>query len=312
MNLGFEKIKVYYDGEQDSKNEGKVIIEPLERGYARTLGNVLQSIMLTTIEGTSVIGIEMPNITSAYSSIVAAKTDMVELIINVKKLRFNKESPQIQMVTFEADKKGLYTADDLQLPEGVALLNGNLELIELTGDQKVTFTLYIQTGKGYVESTSHTELENKPTIIKVDSIFSPVHEVNYNVERVRIGQNANFERLVLSVETDGTITSKEVIAKAGSIASNQYNFYEQSETASQTEIFQEKKEEEDKIMDLPLEYLDLSVRAKNCLRRDGYVTVRKIYKLTEKELFAINQMGETSVKEVIAKMKELGLELKKV
>jgi DNA-directed RNA polymerase subunit alpha len=312
MNLGFEKIKVYYDGDEESSNYGKVIMEPLERGFARTYGNTLRRILISSMPGTSVIGIKMPNVYHEYASIPGSVTDMTELILNLKQVRFKSDGDELKTVRFEANKEGNYTAASLDLPTGVELQNPDQELIQLTGDMTVEFDLYLKQSRGYVDAEKLEEFSDRPDIIKVDGMFTPIKKVGYEEQNMRIGQNANYERLILDVLTDGSITSKEAVMLAGKIAQSHFNFFDNmSDIAEKTEIFQEKKEEEDRIMDLPIEHLDLSVRAYNCLKRDGYTTVRAIYALSEQGVDAIHQMGEKSVREVIDKMKELGLELRK-
>ena len=312
MNLGFEKIKVYYDGETNSDYKGKVAIEPLERGFADTLGSALRRIMLSSMPGTSVIGVLIPGVYHEFSTIPHAVTDMVELIINLKNLRFKSEGDNVKVIRFRANKEGLYTADSLELPADVELLNPDAEILQLTGEGLVEFELYVKQARGYVDSSAHTEFDERPDIIKVDGMFSPIRKVGYEQESMRLGQDTTYERLIMNVETDGSISPKDAIMLAAKIAKSHFDFFENmSDIAEKTEVYQEKKEEENRILDMPIETLDLSVRAYNCLRRDGYTTVRKISTLSESSLQAIHQMGDKSVREVIAKMKELGLELKK-
>lgn len=312
MNLGFEKLKVYFDASPSSSEQGKVVIEPLERGYARTLGNTLRRIMLSSMPGTSVIGIQVPNVYHEFATIPGSVTDMTELILNLKNLRFKAEGEGLHTIRFSASKEGSYKASSLQLTDGVELKTPDLEILQLTGEQTVEFDIFIKQSRGYVDSSMHIEFDERPDIIKIDGVFSPIRKVGFEEQKMRLGQNPNYERLILQIETDGSITSKDAIALAGKIAQSHFDFFENmSDIAEKTEVYQEKKEEEDRIMDLPIEHLDLSVRAYNCLKRDGYTTVRKIYTLSEPQLYAIHQMGELSVRQVIAKMKELGLELKK-
>lgn len=312
MNLGFEELKVYFDASPSNAEFGKIVIEPLERGYAQTLGNTLRRIMLSSMPGTSVIGIQMPNVHHEFATIPGSVTDMTELILNLKNIRFKSEGEEVRTVQFKANKEGTYTAKDLVLPEGVELKTPDQEIIQLTGDQPVEFEVFVKQSRGYVDSSMHTDFEERPDIIKVDGVFSPIRKVGFEKQEMRLGQNPNYERLIMQIETDGSITSKDAISLAGKIAQSHFGFFENmSDIAEKTEVYQEKKEEEDRIMDLPIEHLDLSVRAYNCLKRDGYTTVRKIYSLSEPQLYAIHQMGILSVQQVIAKMKELGLELKK-
>lgn len=312
MNLEFEKVKVYYDGEIDSSHKGKVVIEPLERGFARTLGNSLRRVMLSSMPGASAIGIKLPNVFHEFSSIPNAVTDMIELIMNLKEVDFDTKSSEVQVVKFKSSEQGLHTADSLELPEGLGIRNPEKELIKLTGEGYVEFEVYVKRSRGYVDASFHKDFEDRPDVIKIDGMFSPIKRVNFEDEQMRLGHDATYERLVLDIETNGSIEPKEAVDIARKILINHLGaFDEMSDIAEKTETFKEEKEEENRIMDMPIETMDLSVRAYNCLRRDGYTTVRKIYTLSETQLYAIHQMGDKSVKEVIAKMKELGFELRK-
>lgn len=313
MNLGFEKINVYYDGDNNSATQGRVVLEPLERGFARTMGNTLRRVLISSMPGTSACGLKVNGVYHEFSSIPNATTDMVELILNLKKVRFKLDSDdELVTVRFSKSKEGVYTSNDIELPTGVEVLNKNQEIISLDGNGEVEFEVYVKSSRGYVDSSQHDEFEDRPDVIAIDGMFSPIKKVGYDNEKMRIGQNANFERLILNVETDGSIEPKDAVMLAGKIVKSHFNFFEEmSDIAEKTEVYQEKKEEEDRILDLPIEHLDLSVRSYGCLKRNGFTNVRKILNLSEQQLYSIHQMGKKSVIEVIDKVKELGFELKK-
>jgi DNA-directed RNA polymerase subunit alpha len=242
-------------------------------------------------------------------------TDVTSLIKNLKKIRFNVldvEDTEVKTIHFKHNKKGFVTAGELALPAGIEVQNPEQNLINLLGSEEVEFEIYVKRGRGYVDAKLHKEFEGRPDIIKVDGTFSPVKLVGYEVENMRLGQDATYERLILNVTTDGSINAKDATLVAAKIAYDHFSFFEGiSDIATKTEIYQEKMEvEENHILDQPIEILDLSVRSFNCLKREKRLFIRDIIALTEMELYNIHQLGDKSVKEIIVKIKELGLEMK--
>lgn len=315
MNTGFEKINVHFDGGDKPFESGKVIIEPLERGYGLTLGNTLRRILLSSIPGASVIGLKIPGLNHEFDMIPGAVTDVTELMMNLKKMRFSCEKEGLHTIRFLAEKEGEYFARDLQLPTGVELQTPDVKLLSLAGDREVEIEMYIRNGKGYVPAEKIQDFDNRPDIIVTDGLFSPVkNNVMHEVENVRIGSDPNYERLILSLTTDGSVHPKDAVMLASKIAHSHFAFFENmSDMAEKTEIFQEKQEEEEanRVLDLPVEHLDLSARSFNCLKRENLKYVRDIVNLTRGQVAAIHQLGTKSVDEIIEKIEELGLDLKK-
>jgi len=312
VNMGFEKINVYHDGGEKPFVPGKIIIEPLERGFGNTIGNAIRRIALASMAGASVIGVRISGVVHEFTMIPGSGMDVTKFILNLKKLRFKVEGEEVQTITFSSGKSGFYKASDLVLPTGVEIMNPEHDLISLTGTQQVDIEIYVKNGRGYTPSEQITEFDGESDIIPVDGTYSPVRKIGYEVEKMRIGQDATYERLILIVETDGSVSPKDAVMVAAKIAKSHFDFFEGiSDIAEKTEVYQEKKEEENRILDLPIEHLDLSVRSYNCLKREGFTSVRKILALTESQLYSIHQLGDKSVKEIIAKIIELGLELKK-
>lgn len=312
MNLAFEKINIYHDGGEKPFEPGKVIIERLEKGFARTIGNTLRRILLNAMPGASVIGIKIPGINHQFTSIPGTPIDVVELIYNLKEIRFSLEKEKVYVAKFETTKSGIFTAGDLDLPKGVKVMNTEQELIKTNGSQKVEFELYIKMGRGYIEDSEHKDFEGEEGIITVDGVFTPIVSVGYHEEPMRVGDNPNYEKLVLDILTDGSITPKDAVMVAAKIANSHFNFFENmSDIAEKIELYKEQEEEENRILDLTIQELDLSVRSYNCLEREGYLTVRQIITLSQQELASINQLGERSVKEIVAIVHELGLDLRR-
>lgn len=313
MNLEFEKLNVY-DASEDNLEAGKLIIEPLESGFGHTIGNALRRTLYRSMPGASVIGFEIPGIYHEFTNIEGSITDTTQLIFNLKKIKFSVdlENEELIKLSFRKNKKGEYTASDIDLPSQVELKNPDQPLITLTGDKEVEMTLYVRVGKGYKDAQEHTEFKDMPTVIKVDGMFSPIEKVGYRVEKTRLGQDASYERVILDVRTDNTMEPKEVVSIAGMILSKFFSaFKEISHISEKVEMHKEKEVEEDLTLDQSIDELDLSVRSFNCLKREGRTKVRDIIELSEKQLAAINQLGKTSVEEIKEKMKELGLEFRK-
>lgn len=312
MNVGLEKINVYFDGGDSPFSEGRVVIEPLTRGYGQTIGNPLRRILLSSIPGASAIGIKIPGVNHEFMTIPGTTTDVTEFILNLKKVRFACHEDGLHTVVFNGNKLGAIHASDLILPAHVKITNPGQHLLNLNGDQTVEMEIYIRNGKGYLDASMHTEFEEDSGVITVDGMFSPVEKVGYTIEKMRIGQDTSYERLILNITTDGSILPKDAAMLAAKIANSHFSFFQgMSDLADKVEVYQEKQEEEEnRILDLPVEHLDLSVRSFNCLKREEFHTVRHIVNLTETELQNIHNLGEKSVREIIDKIKELGLELR--
>lgn len=311
MHTELGKVKVF-EGPVTPSQAEQVILEPLTKGYGYTYGSSIRRILMSSMPGASVVGVKIPNVYHEFSVIEGATTDMVELILNLKKIRFELPTDEIQVIQFDATKEGDYTAQSLVLPNGVSIKNPAQPLIQLTGNTPVKMDLYVKMTRGYIDADNHVDFESDPQIIKVDGMFSPIQLVGYQIEEVKNETDGDYERLIMTIKTDGSISAKEAVMLAGKITKSHFDvFAHMSDIVEKEEVYQEKKEEEDRIMDLHIEQLNFSVRAYNCLRRDGHSTVRKIYELSEADLYKTHQMGEKSVLEVIDKMKELGLELRK-
>lgn len=311
MELGFEKINVYNDGGEKPFEPGKIIVEPLERGFGHTIGNAIRRIALSSMPGASVVGVKIKGILHEFTAIPGTSMDATKLILNLKNMRFKVEGSGLHVCTFKTSQSGFYTAKDITLPEGVTILNGDQAFINVSGTEEVEIEIYVRNGRGYVPAEQITDFEQESQVIAVDGTFSPIKRVGYQVENMRLGQDVTYERLIFTIETDGSITAKDAVMLAAKIASSHFDFFHGvSDIADKTEVYQEKIEEENRVLDMRIEMLDLSVRSFNGLKRDGRTTVRKILELTETELYSIDNLGKKSVKEIIDKINEMGLELK--
>lgn len=311
MNVGLEKLNVYSDGGDSPFEPGRVIVEPLHRGYGTTLGNAIRRILIDSIPGASVIGVKVAGVSDEFQSIDGAATDATELVLNLKEIFFDVEGDKMVTIRFEQSASGTYTAGDLILPAGVAVQNPEQELIRLTGEQTVEMEIYVKNGRGYVDASEHIELEGRKDIIAIDAKFSPIRRAAFKVEKMRIGQDATFERVIFTVVTDGSVHPKDAVMLAGKILQSLSSFFEgMSELAEKTEIHLEKKEEEENlILDLDIDDLELSARSYNCLKRDNFLKVRDIINLTEENLKGIHQLGKKSIQEILEIIKELKEEM---
>ena len=310
VNLEFEKPIAYCEEEFKPFVPARIEVEPIEKGFARTLGNSLRRTLLSSIPGAAVIGVKIEGVFHEFSHIEGASTDATQLILNLKKIRFKVDGDETKTVRFENQKEGRYVAGDLEMETGVSVMNPDQSLILLTGKKTVTFELYVKKGRGKVYAENQTAFEERPDIIAVDALFSPVLKVGYEDSEVRIGQDANFERLILTVTTDGSISPKEAVYLASKINQGFFDlFSEMKDMVEKTEQFKEQIEEENLILDSPIEDLKLSPRSYNSLKKGNYTTIRKVKDLTLSDLYNIPNMGKTSVSEVVEKMRELGYEI---
>lgn len=313
MNIGLEKKHISYENGDNPFVNAKVIVQPLERGYGITLGVALRRIMLSSMLGSSFVGLKIPGVLHEFTTIPGTATEVTRMILNLKKVRLEIEGDEneLKVIRFSKKKKGIYTAADLEVPNGVKILTPEQELINVLGDQPVEIELYAKKSRGFVLGGNHEEFSELPDVIQVDGKFSPVELVGYETENVRVGQNTSFEKLTLTVTTDGSLEGKEAVLIAAKILSTLSGFFEgMSPLVDELDIVKEKQEEEkNRVLDLSIDDLDLSVRSYNCLKRSDRLYVKDIVKLTRIELENINQLGKKSVKEIIKKIKELGLDL---
>lgn len=316
-NLDFEKANILYDSKNSDETKGIAIIEPLEKGFGDTLGNSLRRIIRNSLPGVSVVGVHVRGVAHGFDLIPGSVNDMTEFILNLKNLHFKVEFEEedVQKIIFRKNEAGAYTAKDLELPTGVSIVNPEEELLILTGEQEVEAHIYIKKGRGYLEADENTEVQNygEELIIPVDGLFSPIKKVMYYVKKdIRHEGNPNYESLKIEVETNGTIGPKEAILLGSKILSHYASaFTGMSDLVDKTEVEQVKKEKEDKVLEKTIEELDLSVRSYNVLNNEGYKTVGQIRKLTERELRSFKKMGNTSVNEIVEKMKALGFDIPK-
>ncbi|MFI3200492.1 MAG: DNA-directed RNA polymerase subunit alpha [Eubacteriales bacterium] len=311
----FEKPNIEVSEISEDKKYGKFVVEPLERGYGITLGNSLRRIMLSSLPGAAVSRVKIEGVLHEFSSIPGVKEDVTEIIMNLKSLAIKNSSStnedKIAFVEFEGE--GIVRASDIQVDSEIEILNPDQVIATLSGGKKTKLymELTITKGRGYASADKNKGDDLPIGVIAVDSIFTPVERVNLIVENTRVGQITDFDKLTLDVYTKGTLEPAEAVSLAAKVLSEHLNlFVDLSENAKMAEVMIEKEEDEkEKVLEMSIDDLELSVRSFNCLKRAGINTVEELTNRTSEDMMKVRNLGRKSLEEVLAKLKELGLEL---
>ena len=311
----FEKPKIEIAEISEDKRYGKFVVEPLERGYGTTLGNSLRRIMLSSLPGAAVSQVKIDGGLHEFSSIPGVKEDVTEIIMNIKSLAIKNLSetnePKTAYIEFEGE--GVVTAADIQVDSDIEILNPEQVIATLSGgtDSKFYMELNITKGRGYISADKNKNDELPIGMIAVDSIYTPVERVNMTVENTRVGQVTDFDKLTLDVFTNGTLAPDEAVSLAAKVLSEHLNlFIDLSENARTAEVMVEKEDnEKEKVLEMNIDELELSVRSYNCLKRAGINTVEELCNRTPEDMMKVRNLGRKSLEEVLAKLKELGLQL---
>lgn len=312
----FEKPNIEIAEISEDKRYGKFVVEPLERGYGTTLGNSLRRIMLSSLPGAAVSQVKIDGVLHEFSSIPGVKEDVTEIIMNIKSLAIKNYSesndPKIAYIEFEGE--GVITAADIQADADIEIMNPDQVIATLSGgaDSKFYMELTITKGRGYVSADKNKKEDLPIGVIAVDSIYTPVERVNLSVENTRVGQITDYDKLTLDVYTNGTIDPDEAVSLAAKVLSEHLNlFIDLSENAKTAEVMVEKEDnEKEKVLEMNIDELELSVRSYNCLKRAGINTVEELCNRTPEDMMKVRNLGCKSLEEVLAKLKELGLQLR--
>lgn len=297
----------------DDRTYGKFVVEPLERGYATTLGNSLRRILLSSLPGTAVKWVKIENVLHEFSTIPGVREDVVEILLNLKALSAKIYSDDdMKILRIDADEAGVITAAAIKTDADVEILNGDLAICTLDENASLSMEICLARGRGYVPAELNKEPGMPIGVIPVDSIYTPVRKVNFAVEKTRVGQEADYDRLVLEIWTDGTIDPDEAASLGAKILSEHLNlFINMTDSINSVEIMVEKEEDKkEKVLEMTIEELDLSVRSYNCLKRAGINTVEELTKRTEDDMMKVRNLGKKSLEEVKHKLAELDLTLK--
>ncbi len=310
--LEIEKPNIECIYSDDDASYGKFVVEPLERGYGNTLGNSLRRILLSSLPGAAVTSIKIDGILHEFSTIPGVKEDVTEIILNLKKLSLALHGEDKLRTFINAAGPMEVTGADIIADSSLEIFNPDLHIATLEEGASLVMEINISTGRGYVPADQNKD-ENTPiAVIPIDSIYTPVRKVNYTVENTRVGQVTDYERLILEIWTDGSISPSEGVSIGAKIMQEHLKlFIDLSENMSETTIMVEKEEDKkEKALEMTIEELELSVRSFNCLKRAGINTVQELTQKSEDDMMKVRNLGKKSLEEVKHKLEELGLGLR--
>ena len=312
--IEIEKPRVECVEVREEDHYGRFVVEPLERGYGTTLGNSLRRILLSSLPGAAVNAVKIDGVLHEFSVIKGVKEDVTEIVLNIKSIVAKLHCDTPKTVYIDAQGEGVITAGDIKADSDVEILNPDLYIATLNSDAKLNMEITLSKGRGYVAADKNRE-QSQPVIgiIPVDSIYTPVKKVNYKVEPARVGAVTDFDRLSIEVWTNGTLKPNEAISLAAKIMSEHLSlFIDLSADAKNVEIMVEKEEsKKEKVLEMTIEELDLSVRSYNCLKRAGINTVEDLANKTEEDMMKVRNLGRKSLEEVMNKLSALNLALRK-
>lgn len=311
--LDFKEPNIKIADISEDKKYGRFVVEPLERGYGTTLGNSLRRIMLSSLPGTAVSHIRIDGVGHEFSAIPGVKEDVTEIIMNIKSLAIknNSETDEVKTAYIEASGEGVVRASDIQVDSDIEIMNPDQVIATLSGgpDCKLYIEMTIVNGRGYVSSDKNKREDLPINVIAIDSIFTPVERVNIKVENTRVGQITDYDKLTLDVFTDGTIEPSDAVSLAAKVLSDHLrSFIDLSDKSSRIQVIAaEEENSKDKVLEMNIDELELSVRSYNCLKRAGINTVEELCNRTSEDMMKVRNLGRKSLEEVIAKLKELNL-----
>ncbi|MBR6664247.1 MAG: DNA-directed RNA polymerase subunit alpha [Lachnospiraceae bacterium] len=310
----FERPNIEVVEISEDKKYGKFVVEPLERGYGITLGNSLRRIMLSSLPGAAVSQVKIEGVEHEFSSIPGVKEDVTEIIMNIKSLAIknSSETNEAKTAYIEYEGEGVVRASDIQVDQDIEILNPDTVIATLSGkNTKLYMELTITKGRGYVSADKNKREDLPIGVIAIDSIYTPVERVNVTVQNTRVGQITDYDKLTLDVHTNGTLVPDEAVSLAAKVLSEHLSlFINLSENAKNAEVMVEKEDDEkEKVLEMSIDELELSVRSYNCLKRAGINTVEELTNKTSEDMMKVRNLGRKSLEEVLAKLKELGLQL---
>ena len=304
-----EKPRIESNEKDGDISYGKYVVEPLEHGYGTTLGNALRRILLSSLPGTAVTTIKIAGVQHEFSTIPGVKEDVTQIVLNVKGITAKLYSPGTKRVYIQASGEGEVTAGDIKADGEVEILNPELHIATLSADATLNMELTLSHGRGYVPADRNKPEQTIIGVIPVDSLYSPVNRVNYTVENTRVGNMTDYDKLTLEVWTDGTISARDAVSLGAKILCDHLVlFTDLSDTVGTRSTVVEKPEtQRDKVLEMTIEELDLSVRSFNCLKRANINTVEDLISKTEDEMMKVRNLGRKSLEDVINKLNMTGL-----
>ena len=313
--IEIEKPRIETEELTEDGKHGRFVVEPLERGFGNTLGNSLRRVLLSSLEGCAVTSIKIDGVLHEFSTIPGVKEDVTEIVLNMKSVvaKLYETSPKV--VEISAQGPCVVTAGDIKCDSEVEILNPEQHIATLGEDAKLNMEITIDKGRGYIPAERNKLISGNNVIgvLPIDSIYTPVLKVNYTVDNTRVGQITDYDKLTLDVWTNGVINAQEAVSLAAKVLTEHLNlFVNLSDKASSVEVMVEKDDKgTEKILEMTIEDLDLSVRSFNCLKRAGINTVEDLINKSEEDMMKVRNLGRKSLEEVIQKLNSLGFSLQK-
>lgn len=311
--MNFEKPEYKITEYDQSKNYGKFELEPLERGFGTTIGNALRRVMLSSMPGSAVTSIKIDGVMHEFQKIEGLREDVMNIVLNIKSLVVKNNSDEKKVMRLSVSKEGPVTAGDIEHDADIEIVNPDLVICNLVKGGKIDMEMTVENGRGYVDSKENKLLQGEiPGVIPVDSLYSPVEKVAFEIENARVGHNENYDKLIMYVNTNGSITPEECMALASAILIEHLKIVADLNSISDaTGIMAEKKVDTiTKTLETPIEEIEFSVRAYNCLKRANINTMQDLIDKKESEVTKIRNLGKKSLKEVIDKVNEMGLKFR--
>ena len=309
--IEIEKPRIECIESPTDESYGKYVIEPLERGYGTTLGNSLRRVLLSSLPGTAVTSIRIAGVQHEFSTIPGVKEDVTEIVLNIKRIIARLHSDEPKTVYIEASGECEVTAGDIKADSEVEILNPELHIATLGPDASLSIELTVDHGRGYVPADKNKGPQQVIGTIPVDSIYTPVLKVNYAVENTRVGNQTDFDKLTLEVWTDKTISPRDAVSLGAKILVDHFTLFTDlsDSIGSRSTVVEKGETQRDKVLEMTIEELDLSVRSFNCLKRANINTVEDLISKTEDEMIKVRNLGRKSLEEVEHKLAMMGLSL---
>ncbi len=310
--IEIEKPKIECVASSEDCKYGKFVVEPLEKGYGTTLGNSLRRILLSSLPGSAVTSIKIDGVLHEFSTVPGVVEDVADIILNIKSLALKSDSDEPQTIIIDATEPGEIKASDIKTTDAVEVLNGDLHIATLDENSRLYIEMIVERGRGYVSAEKNKKEDQPIGTIPVDSIYTPIHKVNFYLEDTRVGHRTDYDKLTIELWSNGSIKPEDALSLAARIMSDHLKlFIGLAGGMDHVSIMVGKEEEEkDKILDMTIEELDLSVRSYNCLKRAGINTVYELTQRSEDDMMKVRNLGKKSLEEVQHKMESLGLALR--
>ena len=312
--ISFEKPEYKIAEYVESNHYGKFELEPLERGFAITIGNALRRVMLSSLPGSAITSVKIDGVLHEFQKIEGVVEDVTTIVLNLKGVVLKNHSQEVKTIRLSADKEGVVTAGDIEKDADIEVINPDHVICNLVKGGKIDMEMTVANGKGYVEAKENKKLfcEGKPEVIAIDSSYSPIELVKVEDEKTRVGQNENFDKLTMHVYTNGSITPEEAMALSAKILIEHFNIIADLNAISNVSGLMQEKQVDNitKTLETPIEEIEFSVRAYNCLKRAGIHTVQDLINKREVEVTKIRNLGKKSLKEVIDKVHEMDLKFR--